>query len=38
MDPATQKMAMPHPDGKFWSAWKLSDSQFRDIIDNGKLW
>ncbi|MGY4970913.1 putative T7SS-secreted protein [Streptomyces nigrescens] len=32
------KMVMLRANGKFWSAWKLGDGQFRDIIDNGRLW
>ncbi|MEU2250790.1 colicin D domain-containing protein [Streptomyces sp. NPDC019224] len=38
INPATQKMVMLHADGKFWSAWKLGDKQFKDIIDKGFLW
>ncbi|BBC33294.1 hypothetical protein SGFS_045880 [Streptomyces graminofaciens] len=38
IDPDTQKMVMLHTDGKFWSAYKLSDRQFQGIIDEGFLW
>ncbi|MEU3772354.1 putative T7SS-secreted protein [Streptomyces sp. NPDC032472] len=38
IDPASQKMVMLRADGKFWSAWKLSDKQFQGIIDKGFLW
>ncbi|NEC67720.1 putative T7SS-secreted protein [Streptomyces sp. SID9727] len=38
INPATQKMVMLHADGKFWSAWRLGDRQFADIIDKGFLW
>ena len=37
IDPATKKMVMLHTDGKFWSAWKLGDKQFQNIIDKGFL-
>ncbi|MFF3166624.1 putative T7SS-secreted protein [Streptomyces sp. NPDC003273] len=38
IDPMSQKMVMLHADGRFWSAWRLSDNQFQGIIDKGFLW
>ncbi|MEU8462773.1 hypothetical protein [Streptomyces sp. NPDC029003] len=38
IDPASQKMVMLRPDGKFWSAYRLSDGQFNDIVRHGWLW
>ncbi|WP_405804011.1 DUF6531 domain-containing protein [Streptomyces sp. NBC_00210] len=38
IDPNTQKMVMLHTDGSFWTAYRLGDNQFRDIVDNGHLW
>ena len=38
IDPGTRKMVMLHGDGKFWSAFKLSDKQFSGIVDKGFLW
>ncbi|WP_308030086.1 DUF6531 domain-containing protein [Streptomyces sp. CoH27] len=37
IDPTTRKMVMLHSDGKFWSAWKLSDKQFQSIVQKGFL-
>ncbi|MGW9494156.1 colicin D domain-containing protein [Streptomyces prasinus] len=38
IDPTSQKIIMPHSDGRFRSAWKLGDKQFQRIIDKGFLW
>ena len=39
IDPATNRMVMLHADtGKFWTAYRLGDNQFMDIVQNGHLW
>ncbi|WP_435156043.1 DUF6531 domain-containing protein [Amycolatopsis sacchari] len=38
IDPGSGKMVMLRADGTFWSAWKLGNNQFTDIVDNGRLW
>lgn len=38
IDPNTNKMVMLRSDGTFWSAWKLGENQFSDIIHKGFLW
>lgn len=38
IDPVSLKMVMLRADGRFWSAWKLGDNQFQQIIDKGFLW
>jgi RHS repeat-associated protein len=39
IDPATNRMVMLHADtGKFWTAYRLGDNQFMDIVQNGRLW
>jgi hypothetical protein len=38
IDPSTGKMVMLDSNGKFWTAYKLGDNQFKDIVDKGFLW
>ncbi|MFF4198733.1 polymorphic toxin-type HINT domain-containing protein [Nonomuraea sp. NPDC001831] len=38
IDPKSRKMVMLNTYGRFWTAYKLNNAQFKDIIDNGHLW
>ncbi|MEV7198275.1 DUF6531 domain-containing protein [Streptomyces sp. NPDC093510] len=38
IDPQTLKMVMLRSDGKFWSAFKLNERQFSDVVQRGFLW
>ncbi|WP_051027029.1 RHS repeat-associated core domain-containing protein [Nocardia higoensis] len=38
IDPNSNKMVMLRSDGQFWSAWKLSDRQFSDVVQKGWLY
>ncbi|NUP39985.1 MAG: hypothetical protein HOY76_23985, partial [Streptomyces sp.] len=38
IDPQSLKMVMLRTDGRFWSAYKLNENQFADIVQRGFLW
>ncbi|MGC0331338.1 RHS repeat-associated protein [Streptomyces sp. SAI-170] len=38
IDPKSLKMVMLRSDGRFWSAFKLNENQFADVVQRGFLW
>jgi len=39
IDSSSGKMVMLHADtGKFWSAYRIGDNYFSNIVDKGFLW